>query len=102
MSGKRIKHIVIFTLKYDMDLEESQAFLRDSEAALTAIPYVERFEVFRQVSNKTDYDFGFSMEFADLAAYEAYSSHPDHVAYVKNLWNEEVLRFLEIDFETTA
>jgi small-conductance mechanosensitive channel len=99
MSELRIRHIVIFTLKYDMDLEESQAFLEESQAMLTAIPEVEQFRLFRQVSGKTDYDYGFSMEFADGKAYETYLNHPAHIQYVQNRWDQEVLRFLEIDFE---
>ena len=64
---------------------------------LSAIPGVEGFSAFRQVSPKNDYDFGFSMDFADKAAYEAYNNHPVHVAFVKDRWQTAVSRFLEID-----
>ncbi|MDF2962660.1 MAG: Dabb family protein [Paenibacillus sp.] len=99
MSGQAIKHMVIFTLKYEVDLEETRKFLRESQEILAAIPQVQQFEVFRQVSGKTDYDFGFSMVFEDRSAYSAYNEHPVHVDYVKNRWEKEVLRFVEIDFE---
>jgi hypothetical protein len=52
-----------------------------------------------QVSLKNNYDFGFSMEFANKEAYEKYNSHPSHIAFVKNRWENEVTTFLEIDFE---
>lgn len=65
---------------------------------MASIPGVQKFEQLRQVSPKTDYAFGFSMEFADEAAYAAYDSHPDHVAFVRDRWVPEVARFMEIDY----
>ena len=56
------------------------------------------FEQLRQVSPKNDYRFGFSMEFADQAAYTRYNEHPDHVAFVRDRWKKEVTDFLEIDY----
>jgi Stress responsive A/B Barrel Domain len=50
------------------------------------------------VSPKNDYAFGFSMEFADQAAYDGYDQHPDHVAFVRDRWQSEVEKFLEIDY----
>ena len=41
----------------------------------------------------------FSMEFADKAAYEGYNKHPKHVAFVRDRWDREVDRFMEIDYE---
>jgi hypothetical protein len=61
-------------------------------------PGVERFEQLRQVSPKNEFRFGFSMEFADLAAYDAYNVHPDHVAFVRDRWVREVEAFVEIDY----
>ena len=63
-----------------------------------AIPGVEKFERLRQVSPKNGYAFGFSMEFADQAAYDGYNRHPDHVAFVEGRWIPEVAEFLEIDY----
>ena len=65
---------------------------------LAAIPGVEKFEQLRQISPKNDYRFGFSMEFADQAAYSSYNDHPDHVAFVRDRWMPEVEAFLEIDY----
>jgi hypothetical protein len=42
------------------------------------------------------------MEFADSATYGAYNGHPDHVAFVTQLWESEVADFLEIDFVAAA
>lgn len=93
-----IRHSVIFTLKHAHGSLEEKAFLRDA-LVLTEIPGVEKFEQLRQVSRKNDYDFGFSMEFKNQAAYDAYNVHPKHVAFVEGRWVPEVERFLEIDYE---
>ena len=92
-----IRHTVVFTLKHAAGSAQEAAFLADARV-LATIPGVEKFEQLRQVSPKTDYAFGFSMEFADEAAYASYSEHPDHVAFVRDRWVPEVERFMEIDY----
>ena len=93
-----IRHTVVFNLKHAHGSLQEKAFLRDAKIALEKIPGVEKFEQLRQVSKKTDYRFGFSMEFADQAAYTRYNDHPDHVAFVRDRWVPEVEKFLEIDY----
>ena len=39
------------------------------------------------------------MEFADRAAYDAYTEHPEHVAFVRDRWLSEATDFQEIDYE---
>ena len=92
-----IRHTVVFTLRHLKGSPEEAAFLEDA-LVLAAIPGVENFERLRQVSAKNEYRFGFSMEFADEAAYLAYNDHPDHVAFVESRWVPEVADFLEIDY----
>lgn len=92
-----IRHTVVFTLKHAPGSAEEQAFL-DAALILERIPGVEKFERLRQVSPKADFAFGFSLEFADLAAYQGYNDHPDHVAFVQDRWVPEVERFQEIDY----
>lgn len=92
-----IRHTVVFSLKHASGSSEEQAFL-DAALVLEAIPGVQKFERLRQVSPKADYAFGFSMEFADQAAYDGYNVHPDHVAFVRDRWVPEVARFQEIDY----
>lgn len=93
-----IRHTVVFTLKQAAGSTEEAAFLRDARA-LADIPGVEKFEQLRQVSPKNDYAFGFSMEFADQAAYDGYNAHPKHEKFVRERWDREVEKFLEIDYE---
>lgn len=93
-----IRHTVVFTLKHPAGSAEEEAFLRDAKV-LAGIPGVEDFEQLRQVSPKTDFAFGFAMRFADAAAYASYNEHPDHVAFVRDRWQPEVERFMEIDYQ---
>ena len=93
-----IRHTVVFTLKHPPHSLEEKRFLVDAKKILSAIKGVTHFEQMRQVSPKNDYRFGFSMEFADQAAYDAYNTHPDHVAFVTDRWIPEVDDFLEIDY----
>ena len=88
-----IRHTVSFTLKHATGSGAERDFL-DAALVLATIPGVE----LRQVSAKTDFAFGFSMEFADQAAYDAYNVHPAHVAFVRDRWVPEVERFQELDY----
>jgi hypothetical protein len=92
-----IRHTVVFSLKHAAGSAEERAFL-DAALVLERIPGVEKFERLRQVSPKADYAFGFSMEFADQAAYDGYNAHPDHTGFVERRWIPEVSRFQEIDY----
>lgn len=92
-----IRHTVVFTLKHASGSDLEAAFLRDAKV-LASIPGAEKFEQLRQVSPKNEYAFGFSMEFADQAAYDGYNAHPEHVAFVEGRWIPEVVDFMEIDY----
>ena len=92
-----IRHTVVFRLKHPRGSAEEKSFLAGG-MALADIPGVGKFEQLKQVSPKNDYHFGYSMEFADQAAYQHYNDHPAHVAYVRDRWIPEVEAFLEIDY----
>ena len=93
-----IRHTVVFRLKHAKGSAEEKAFLAVADV-LAKIPGVQKFEKLRQVSPKNDYAFGFSMEFADSAAYRGYNGHPEHTRFVQQRWVPEVEEFLEIDYE---
>ena len=93
-----IRHTVAFKLKHAAGSESESSFL-EAARVLTSIPTVRNFEWLRQVSPKNHFELGFSMEFADQAAYDAYNDHPHHVAFVRDRWQKEVEAFLEIDYE---
>ena len=93
-----IRHTVILKLKYPKGSPEENEFLH-AAAKLSSIPGVHNFESLRQTSKKNDYDFGLSMEFKTLQAYEEYNKHPDHAKFVETYWVKYVDKFLEIDYE---
>lgn len=99
MNSTSIKHMVVFKLHAGKNNSAAEQFLKVSADELTTIPGVEQFEILRQVSAKTDFDYGFSMVFANQAVYDAYNSHPVHTQYVAERWLKEVSSFQEIDFQ---
>ena len=96
-----IRHTVAFRLKHPAGSAQEADFLATA-LALADIAGVERFEQLRQTSAKNDFTFGFSMEFADHAAYDGYNEHPVHTAFVADRWLVEVEDFLEVDYEPLA
>lgn len=92
-----IRHTVAFRLKHAANSEAEAAFLSAAQV-LAAIPSVRQFESLRQVSAKSNFAFGFSMEFASQQDYEAYNTHPEHVRFVETRWKPEVVEFLELDY----
>ncbi len=96
-SNVSIRHTVVFKLKHPEGSAEEKDFIK-ALMKLDEIPGVENFELLEQISSKNDYDYGLSMEFADQKAYDLYSNHPDHIAFVQTRWLREVDIFLEIDF----
>lgn len=92
-----IRHTVAFRLHHVPGSPEEADFLASAKA-LADIPGVTAFEQLRQTSPKNDFAYGFSMEFADQAAYDGYNEHPVHTAFVADRWVPEVADFLEIDY----
>ena len=92
-----IRHTAVFRLKHSAGSAAEKGFL-NALAKLKSIKGVEKFEVLRQISPKSEFKFGVSMEFATKAAYDSYNIHPDHVAFVQARWVPEVAAFTEIDY----
>jgi hypothetical protein len=92
---------VAFSLRHDPDSAEAASFL-DALRALATIDGVRDLQVVRQVSPKNGCHFGASMEFANQAAFDAYNSHPDHVAFVEDRWTPEVTEVVDMDFAPLA
>ena len=91
-----ITHSVFFKLAHENGSVEEAEFLRKA-AELANIPSVGQFKVLRETSPKNGFDFGLTMVFTDQAAYDAYNNHPDHVAFVQDVWLKDVADFMEID-----
>jgi hypothetical protein len=96
-SNVPIRHSVIFIFKDGITAIEQQNFF-DAVTKLKTINGVEKFEILKQVSAKNNFDYGILMEFKNNEAYQYYNNHPEHVAFVQNIWLKEVKDFLEIDY----
>lgn len=92
-----ILHTVAFRLKHARGSAEEKAFF-EAAKGLETIPGVQNFRRYNQVSAKNAFTYGFSMEFADQGAYDAYNAHPDHDAWISDRWIPDVVDFLEIDY----
>ncbi|QBG49292.1 Dabb family protein [Verrucomicrobia bacterium S94] len=91
-----ITHSVFFKLKHPAGSAEEAAFLTEAQK-LAVIPGVGNFQVLKETSPKNDFAYGLTMTFENQAAYDAYNNHPDHVAFVQQIWLKEVEAFQEID-----
>ncbi|MDF7808149.1 Dabb family protein [Pontiellaceae bacterium B12219] len=92
-----ITHSVFFKLNHAKGSEAEARFLSEA-AALSSIPGVLNFQILEETSPKNSFEYGLIMEFPDQAAYDAYNTHPDHVAFVQQVWLKEVVEFQEIDY----
>ena len=92
-----IRHTVMFRLKHAKGTVEETAFL-SAATVLADIPGVKRFEQLAQISPKNDFCFGFSMEFDDRAAFDAYEFSPRSRRFRPDRWVPEVEAFLEADY----
>ncbi|MDR1403261.1 MAG: Dabb family protein [Tannerellaceae bacterium] len=100
LQADEVLHTVIFDLKYPVGSTEANTFLTDGYTILVNVPGVLDFQVFRQCSPKNDYQYGFYMRFKNQADFDAYTAHPDHIKFVTERWDTEVVRFQESDFQT--
>ena len=91
-----IRHAAIFRLSHEAGSAAEADFMA-TLAGLKDIPGVQDFQIAREISPKNAFTFAVSMSFADQEAYDAYNSHPDHVAFVQGRWIPEVAAFMEHD-----
>lgn len=89
-----IQHTVAFRL--DASVDADVFWGRVSE--LSGIAGVEQFQVLRQIGTKNDFTHALSMYFESQADYDAYSEHPNHVAFVEEAWLPSVAEFIELDY----
>ena len=94
IAAMTIQHTVVFRMNADADADHFFSRARE----LAAIRGVTDFEVLRQVGHKSEFSHGLSMYFDDDAAYDTYLDHPDHLAFVNDVWLPNVADFLELDF----
>ena len=85
-----IQHTVVFRLAHEQGSAAESEFLDTARAILTGIDGVTEFTINKQISDKCDLDWQFSMVFSDQAAYDAYNTHPAHLSFVETLWVPQV------------
>lgn len=93
-----IRHSVILTLYSSLSPSEKMQFFA-AVAELKQIPGVQKFEVLKQTSQKNPFQYGISMEFESQEAYDLYTNHSLHSAFVDKYWAACVEDFLEIDYQ---
>ena len=93
-----VLHTVTFSLKHPAGSPEAERFITDAKRILTAVPGVQDFQAYRQCSPKNEMQYGFLMRFKDQATMDIYTAHPDHVRFVTERWDTEVILFQESDF----
>ncbi len=94
-----ITHSVFFRLHHEAGSAAEAKFFAAS-APLASLPTVKNFQRLKQTSTKNNFTHGFSMQFENQKAYEAYDSDPIHAAYVRDIWIPQVADFMEIDHVT--
>ncbi|CAN5764833.1 Dabb family protein [soil metagenome] len=89
-----IQHTVSFRPNEGADVDTLLARAAD----LAAIDGVRDFTILNQVGHKADYTHALSMYFATQDDYDTYNAHPDHVAFVNDVWIPTVADFIELDY----
>lgn len=89
-----IQHTVAFRLERAVDADAFWSRV----GQLSRIDGVQQFQVLRQIGQKNDFDHALSMYFESQTAYDAYNEHPDHVAFVEQVWLPNVTEFIELDY----
>ena len=94
-------HSVFFKLKHDKGSDAERSFY-DAAMQLADISGVQNFKWLNEISPKNGFDYGLSMVFVNQTAYDAYTAHPDHVRFVRDVWAPNVADFMEIDYVQDA
>ncbi|MEL4308231.1 Dabb family protein [Joostella sp. CR20] len=92
-----ITHTVFFKLKHPKGSEAEKLFI-EKAVALKSISTVMNMTSVKEIGQKNDFEWGLTMQFKNQEDYDTYSNHPDHVAFVENVWKKEVVDFMEIDY----
>jgi hypothetical protein len=96
----KIRHTVVFSLNHDKGSAQERDFFIALDQ-LSAIPGVKNFKYWNEISKKNSFDYLLTMDFSSQHEYDKYNQHPDHIAFVQNIWLKEVKDFMEIDYEIT-
>ena len=84
-----IKHIVLFKMREDIDVDYKEKELTvikgELEALMGKVPSLRSMEVGINCNKAEKFELALVSTFDDLAGLEAYAVHPDHVAVGKKI-----------------
>ena len=93
-----IIHLVLFSVTDGVTEAEAQQLLASAEANLGKVNGVKNLRAGNVTSGiKSDYPYGFVMEFDDQAALESYSGDPLHTGWVQREFRPKMGKVLVID-----
>jgi hypothetical protein len=100
-----ITHVVIFWT--EQANRESAVALYEGARKLDQIPGVKNFRCGCPVPSPRDvvddsFQVAISMDFDDQEAADTYQNHPDHVAFVEEVFKKHAARCVVYDFETAG
>ena len=102
-----IAHVVLFSPKPDLSIDDRRALLEALVTASREIPSVRRFRVGKRVQHglpgyeqmmRDDYEFAAIIEFDDVDGLKRYLSHASH-AVIGRQFTESAARSLAYDYE---
>lgn len=84
-----IKHIVLFKMRDDIDVQEKASELAiiktELENLMGRVPSLRSMEVGLNCNKEEKYELALVSTFDDLEGLEAYAVHPEHVAVGKKI-----------------
>ncbi len=92
-----LTHTVQFRFKPGLSEIDKASFM-EALHALSGIPGVLDFGIFRQVSPGNSFEYLATMRFRTSEEYQAYNSHSQHKTFIKDQWIPKVEAFLEGDY----
>ena len=93
-----ITHSVFMKLKYASGSAQEKVFMERAEK-LADIPGVLNYRIVKETSPKNDFEYGLVMQFESQKEYDSYNDHPEHSAFVEEVWIPNVATFQEIDYQ---
>ncbi len=97
-NGAGIVHLVLFSVTDGVTEAEAQQLLGSAVANLGKVNGVKNLRAGNVTSrNKSDYPYGFIMEFDDQAALESYGGDPLHTGWVQREFRPKMGKVLVID-----
>src|SRR5690606_34863321 len=92
-----ITHTVFFKLKNPKGSEADKDFLAKAVALKSSNTVMNMTQV-TEIGTKNDFDCGLMMQCKNQADYDTYLNHPYHVDFVTNVWQKQVVEFMDIDY----